>query len=96
MLLHVDDAPAGIGLIPAPIKGLSRQPELYDQIAGEVLRLDLAALLPPQPDQGSLVLAHDGPGVGAAEITAAVLQGGCCQNGVFHDPHPHSNSIRPC
>ena len=68
VLLHVDDAPAGIGLIPAPIKGLSRQPELYDQIAGEVLRLDLAALLPPQPDQGSLVLAHDGPGVGAAEV----------------------------
>jgi len=76
VLLHVDDAPAGIGLIPAPIKGLSRQPELYDQIAGEVLRLDLTALLLPEPDQGSLVLAHDDPGVGAADKSSPLMPSG--------------------
>ena len=30
-------------------------------------RLDLAALFPPQPQQGGLVVAHDHPGVGAAD-----------------------------
>ena len=47
-------------------------PELDDQVAGQVLRLDLAALLPPQPQQGRLVVAHDDPGVRAADEAAPI------------------------
>ena len=65
-----DDLP-GIGLVPAPIEVLGGQPELDDEIAGEVLRLDLAALLPPQPQQSVLIIAHDDPGVRAADEGAA-------------------------
>jgi hypothetical protein len=46
---------------------------LDDEIAGQVLRLDLAPLFSPQPDKGGLIVAHDDPGVRAAdEITAPV------------------------
>ena len=34
--------------------------------------LDLAALLPPKPQQGLFVGAHDDPGVGAADEGTAV------------------------
>jgi hypothetical protein len=63
----------GIELIPAPVQVLRREPELDDEVTREVLRLDLAALLPPEPDQRRLVLAHDDPSVGAADEVAAVL-----------------------
>ena len=52
-----------IGLVPAPIEVLGHDPELDDEVARQVLRLDLAALFPPQPDQRLLVVAHDDPGV---------------------------------
>ena len=72
-LLDICDDPPGIGLVPAPVKLLGGEAELHDQIAGQVLRLDLAALFPPQPQQGGLVIAHDDPGVGAADKAAATL-----------------------
>ena len=34
-------------------------------------RLDLAALFPPQPQEGGLIVAHDDPGVRAADERAA-------------------------
>jgi hypothetical protein len=43
-----------------------------DEIAGEVLRLDLAALLAPEPEQGSFVIAHDDPRIGPADEVAAI------------------------
>ena len=46
--------------------------ELDDQIVGEILRLDLAALLPPQPNQHRLVATHDNPGIGATDKRAAM------------------------
>jgi hypothetical protein len=39
---------AGIGLIPAPVQVLGRQPQLDDEIAGQILWLDLAALFLPK------------------------------------------------
>ena len=36
--------------LPAPILLLSGQAELDDEVAGEVLWLDLAALFPPEPE----------------------------------------------
>ncbi len=75
--LDVRDDLAGIGLVPAPVEVLGGQAELDDEVAGEVLRLDLAALFPPQPQQGGLVIAHDDPGVRAADEVAAIFGGFC-------------------
>ena len=63
---------AGIALVPVPVEVLGHGAELDDQVAGEVLRLDLAALLPPEPEQGGFIVAHDDPGVRAADEAAAV------------------------
>ena len=49
--LDVRNHLARIGLIPAPIKVLRHHPELDDEIAGQILRFDLAALFPPEPQQ---------------------------------------------
>jgi hypothetical protein len=68
--LHIGDDLAGISLVPAPIELLGRITELDDQIAGQVLGLDLAALLAPEAVQGSFVVAHDDPGVRAADEAA--------------------------
>ena len=48
------------------VERLGDHPELDDEVGGEVLRLDLAAFLPPEADQGAFVIAHDGPGIRAA------------------------------
>ena len=42
------------------------------RLCREVLGLDLAALFPPQAEQGGLVVAHDDPGVRAADEGAAI------------------------
>ena len=48
------------------VEGFGDHPELDDEVAGEVLRLDLAALFPPQAEQRGLVIAHNDPGIRAA------------------------------
>ena len=54
--LDVLDGLPGVALVPVAIELLGHDPELDDEIVGEVLRLDLAALLPPQAEQGALVV----------------------------------------
>jgi hypothetical protein len=49
--LDVRNRLACIGFVPAPIKILGRGPKLDNQVAGQVLWLDLAALFPPKPEQ---------------------------------------------
>jgi hypothetical protein len=61
-----------VGLIPAPVQPFCGHAKLNNQVSGEVLRLNLAPLLPPQPHQGGLIVPHDDPGVGAANKLAAV------------------------
>src|SRR5262249_1509767 len=68
-------------------KGLGHEPKLDDEIAGEVLRLGLAAFLAPQPQQGSLVFPHDYPGVGAAYETAAIWTFGRTPCGLEREGH---------
>ena len=53
--LDVGDDPSGIALIPAPVERLGGDAELDDEIVAEVLRLGLAALFLPQPDQRGFV-----------------------------------------
>jgi hypothetical protein len=64
--LNVSDDLPGIGLVPPPVQLLGHDPKLNDEIAGQVLRLSLAALLPPQPHEGGFILAHDDRGAGTA------------------------------
>ena len=71
LALDVGDDLTGIGLVPAPVKVFGDDPELDDEVAGQVLRLDLAAFFPPQPQQGGLIVAHNDPRVRAADEVAA-------------------------
>jgi hypothetical protein len=48
-----------IGLIPAAVKLFGNDPEPDDEVARQVLRLDFAPLLLPEPPQGGFVLAHN-------------------------------------
>ena len=64
--LHLGDDLTGIPLVPVPVEVLGHGAELDDQVVRKVLGLDLAALFPPQAEQGGLVVAHDNPGVRAA------------------------------
>ena len=68
--LDVLDGLPGVALVPVPIEVLGHDPELDDEVAGEVLRFGLAPLLPPQAEQGTFVVAHDDPGVRAADEAA--------------------------
>jgi hypothetical protein len=43
---------------------------LDDQIARKVLRLYFPTLFPPEPDEVGFIIAHDDPGVGAADKIA--------------------------
>jgi len=53
--LHIGKNLPGINLIPVPVQVLGRQTELNDEVAGEILWLDLAALLPPEPEEGGFI-----------------------------------------
>ena len=65
--LHLGDDLAGVAFVPVPVEMLGHGAELDDQVCRQVLGLDLAALLPPKPEQGCLVVAHDDPGIRAAD-----------------------------
>jgi hypothetical protein len=57
----------GLALVPGPVQMLGDDPELDDEVAGQVLGLGLAALSPPQLQEGLFVPAHDDPRVRAAD-----------------------------
>jgi hypothetical protein len=57
----------GVALVPIPVEGFGHETELDDEVAGEVLRLELAPLFLPEAEEGGFVAAHDDPGVGAAD-----------------------------
>ena len=54
--LNVGKDLPGINLIPVPVQVLGRQAELNDEVAGEILGLDLAALFPPEPEEGGFIV----------------------------------------
>jgi len=66
-MLDACDRLPGVALVPISVEGLGHQAELDDEVAGEVLRLGLAPFLAPQADQSGIIVAHDDPGVRAAE-----------------------------
>jgi hypothetical protein len=72
--LNIGDAPAGVALVPGAVELLGGGPKLHDEVAGNVLGLNLPPLLVPKADQSRLVAAHDNPGVGAADEGAALCK----------------------
>jgi hypothetical protein len=64
--LHLGHDLAGMALVPVPVEVFGHDPELDNEVGGEVLGLYLAALLPPEAEQGGLIIAHDDPCVRAA------------------------------
>jgi len=71
--LHLNHHLSGVLLVPMSVQLLGHAAELDQEIAGQILRLDLAALLPPQPQQRRLVVAYDGPGIRTANEGAALM-----------------------
>ena len=70
--LHVGKDLTGISLVPSAIQVLGRKAELNDEITGVVLGLDFAALFPPEPEKGGLIIAHNDPGIRAADEISTV------------------------
>jgi hypothetical protein len=54
-----------------PVEWFSRHAELDDEVAGQILRLGLAPFFAPEADEGDFVVAHDYPGVRAADEKAS-------------------------
>ena len=57
----------GIALVPTPVQFFGRNPKLDNEIAGQILRFDLTTLLPPQPEEGGFIIAHNDAGVRATD-----------------------------
>jgi hypothetical protein len=65
--LHIRKDLPGIGLVPSPIQLLGCGSKLDDKVAGQVLGLYLAPLFLPEPQDGTLIRAHDDAGIRAAD-----------------------------
>src|SRR5262249_50921141 len=70
--LDIFDHLPGRPLVPLSVQVFSREPQLDDEIAGEVLRLGLAPFFAPEAEQSGLIAAHDDPDVRASNKVAAV------------------------
>jgi hypothetical protein len=75
LALDIGDTLAGIHFVPAAVEVFRRQAKLDGQDIRKVLRSLFSALFPPKTQQCLLVLAHDDPGVGAADKVAAIKFG---------------------
>jgi hypothetical protein len=75
--LSVLHALAGVQLEPMAIELLGGDAELDDEVGREVLRLDLAAFLLPEPDKRGFIVAHDDSRVSAANKPPAAVREQC-------------------
>jgi hypothetical protein len=74
MALDLTHPMARVEFVPAAIEVLGDQAELDDQDAREVGSGRLASFLLPELQQGLLILAHNNPGVRAADELATVAR----------------------
>jgi hypothetical protein len=70
--LWIFDHLPGRALVPLPVQVFSREPQLDDEITGQVLRLGLAPFFSPEAEQSGLIAAHDDPDVRASNEVAAI------------------------
>src|SRR6266436_6324534 len=73
LALHVSDPSAGVSLVPGAIELLGRHPELHNKVARQIFRLGLAAFLAPQVQHSGFIIAHDDPGVRAADERTSIV-----------------------
>jgi hypothetical protein len=64
---------ASVTLVPKPVEMLSRNPELDDEVSGEVLGFSFATFLTPEPEEASFVAAHDHARIGSADEGSAIV-----------------------
>jgi len=89
--LDVGDPPAGVALVPGAVELLGGSPKLHDKVAGQVLRLDLAPFLAPEADKGPFVIAHNDPGVRAADEETAVTISRAFRSELRHSAYLYSD-----
>jgi hypothetical protein len=77
----------GIALVPMAVESFCCEAKLNDEVVGEVLRLDLAAFLAPEAQEGGFIGAHDHPGVGAANEAPAIKTFGRNPCGLEREGH---------
>src|SRR5207302_1759396 len=94
-LLDILHAVAGVALVPMPIERFGYAAELHDEVGGKVLRLDLAAFLPPEPHQGRLIGAHYDPGIGSADESPPILCIGYSAGHGGHSPLLYNRVLFP-
>jgi predicted nucleic acid-binding protein len=64
--------PLRVAFEPVAVERFGNHPELDDEVAGEVLGLDFAALFPPQVEERAFVVTHDGAGIRTTDEVAAI------------------------
>jgi hypothetical protein len=83
---------AGVAFEPVAVEGFGHDPKLDDEVARQILRLNLAAFLPPQPDEGGLIVTYDDASVRAAdEVATSVTR--VFPDGCFHGFLLHSKQV---
>src|ERR1700722_6800784 len=70
--LNVRYGPPSIALVPSPVQRLGGDAQLDDKVVAQILRLGFPALFLPEPDQSSLVWAHNDPRIRAADELPAI------------------------
>ena len=70
--LNVLERVSGIALVPMPVEMLGHDPELDNEIAGEILGLGFTALLAPEADKGIFIFAHDDASIRTADKILAI------------------------
>jgi hypothetical protein len=78
LALDISEDMTGIALVPSSVQVLGRNTKLDNQVAGQVFRLNLAPLLPPQPKEGGFIITHDYSGVGAPNEIAPIGRPALC------------------
>ena len=61
--LSVPNGLTCVALVPTAVELLGDGPELNDEIAGKILRLELAAFFAPQTDEIFFMITHDDTGI---------------------------------
>jgi hypothetical protein len=75
--LRVLDHLTGAEFEPTPVKVLRRDSELDNEVAGEVLGLDLTTLLLPEAEKRGFLIAHDDSRIGTTNESLSAARSFC-------------------
>ena len=72
-LLDVLDGLTSAALVPNSVEFFRDGTELNDEVVGEILSIDLAALFAPKTDEVFFIITHDDARIRAADEIAAIV-----------------------